>query len=283
MVGRRDSVRSSLAVVLIAQQATAFLTLRHSLPARRSLHSAGKALAGGIADAPLNDALSSVGVNVLAVGVGAAIAWNYYQAGKADRKRLARVDALANLPLMPALALAGLPAEGQTTRFGDYRREARVMMCAGGAEYITNLAIELSADKGPPGRRTGPLAAAVKAVDLIVVPILLDTPKAVADVRPAWRQVAPPGDRADAVVAFPQGYGAWADYLADEIATALKQNINPVAKGFTITFNKNGRILRRASGLPSWDAIISTMEVLDGTIPGRCCDGRCTGACRLRD
>jgi hypothetical protein len=276
-------MRSSLAVLLIAQQATAFLAPRHSLPTQRSLHLAGKALTGFADAPPPNDALSSVGFNVVATGIAAAIAWNYYQQFDADQKCIAKVDALANLRVMTALALAGLPAEGQTTRLRDYRRKSRVMMCAGGAEYITALAIELGADKGPPGRRTGPLSAAVQTVDLIVVPVLLDSPEAVADARPAWREVAPPGDRADAVVAFPQGSRAWADYLADEFATARSQNIDPVAKGFTITFNKDGKILRRASGLPLWDAIIGTLEVLDGTTPGRCCDGRCTGACRLQD
>ena len=66
--------------------------------------------------------------------------------------------------------------------------------------------------------------------------MLLDSPEAVADARPAWREVAPPGDGADAVVAFPQGSGAWADYLADEIATARSQNIDPVTKGCVRAF-----------------------------------------------
>jgi hypothetical protein len=53
--------------------------------------------------------------------------------------------------------------------------------------------------------------------------------------------------------------------LESELATLKKQGFDPVTKGFTITVKKNGRILRRASGLPPWDALIGTMEVMDGS------------------
>ena len=222
-------MRFSLVVLLIAQQATAFLAPRQRgglLSSRRSLHltaqsrdelvvdaelneqvgaytvaqrldeefktpfrivrialfgfgtvssviaalvSTGQALAGGFADVPPlnNDALSSVGANVVAAGVCAALTWNDYQASEANWKRITKDLAFANLQVMTALALAGLPAEGQTTRLGDYRRDARLLICAGGAEYIAKLAVDLSSQTSPRGM----LAAAVKAVGLIVVPV----------------------------------------------------------------------------------------------------------------
>ena len=146
-----------------------------------ALVATSKALAGGFADTPPlnNDPLSSIGVNVVAAGVCAALTWNDYQASEANWKRITKDLALANLQVMAALALAGLPAEGQTTRLGDYRQDARVLICAGGADYITKLAMELGDDAAglPAGGRTrattprGMLAAALKAVGLIVVPV----------------------------------------------------------------------------------------------------------------
>jgi hypothetical protein len=71
--------------------------------------------------------------------------------------------------------------------------------------------------------------------------------------------------RADEVVAFPRSPGPWIDYLRDEIATAQSQGFDVLQKGFIIVVKKNGRILRRATGQPPFDELVSNMEVLDGS------------------
>ena len=58
---------------------------------------------------------------------------------------------------------------------------------------------------------------------------------------------------------------AWETYLKSEIETAQGQGFDVLQKGVTIIVKKNGRILRRATGLPPWGDLIATMEVADGS------------------
>ena len=61
--------------------------------------------------------------------------------------------------------------------------------------------------------------------------------------------------------------------LAVEVATCSRQGFDPLARGFAIAVKKNGRILRRTAGLPPWDALVGTMEVMDGSKFGMPGDG----------
>ena len=61
------------------------------------------------------------------------------------------------------------------------------------------------------------------------------------------------------------GANSWEEYLKSEIQTALDQGFDVLEKGFTITVKKNGRILRRATGMPQWGNLIGSMEVMDGS------------------
>jgi len=72
-------------------------------------------------------------------------------------------------------------------------------------------------------------------------------------------------DRANDVVSYPRGPNAWIDYLNSDIETATGQGFDVLEKGITITVKKNGRILRRATGLPPFGDLIGTMEVADGS------------------
>ena len=116
------------------------------------------------------------------------------------------------------------------------------------------------------------LAAQIDAVDLVVVPALVDASGAVNDASACWRQTtADEGDRnfdlerSANVIAFPRGAQAWETYLKQELETARSQGFDPVEKGFVIVVKKNGRVLRRLTGQPPWSSLVGTMEVADGS------------------
>ena len=71
--------------------------------------------------------------------------------------------------------------------------------------------------------------------------------------------------RADSIIAYPKGTRQWADYLQSEIDTAAGQGFDVLDKGITLIVKKNGRILRRVTGLPPWGDLVNTMEVIDGS------------------
>ena len=259
----REEVESPFRKVRIfffgASTASALLALYFSLI------NAGKAYVGGWPEAPpLDDALSSVGINLVAVFACAAITYRDYQAGQASLKRIRQGGALAALVVSPASTTA------ERIPLKDFRRGNRVLLAAGGAEYISTLARSLNADQR---EDENVLPALLDQVDVVVVPVLLtDDQQVVGDTRSAWRGTEAREDdrnfdieRADSVVAFPQGFGAWASYLMPEIETAKSQGFDVMGKGLTITVKKNGKILRRATGQPQWTSLIGTMEVLDGS------------------
>ena len=109
------------------------------------------------------------------------------------------------------------------------------------------------------------LAAQIDAVDLVVVPALVDASGAVNDAGACWRTTtAGEGDRnfdlerSAAVVAFPRGPQAWETYLKQELETARSQGFDPVEKGLVIVVKKNGRVLRRLTGQPPWSSLVVT-------------------------
>ena len=229
-----------------------------------SLLTALKASMGGFADVPpLDEALQSVGINIAGVVVCSALVYRDVQAGKANLARIAKGGALARLVVSPAAS-----AKERAT-LKDYRRSSRVLLCAGGKDYINELARTLNSDQLSDSNT---IPQALRDVDVLVVPILLKEDDTVGDTRTTWVETeAQEGDRnfditrSDDVIAFPQGMGAWADYLKDELETARGQGFDALGKGFTITVKKNGRILRRATGQPQWGGLIGTMEVMDGS------------------
>jgi hypothetical protein len=177
---------------------------------------------------------------------------------------------------MPAAAAVASMSKAITLK--DYRRSSRVVVAAGGSSYLSKLCRQLNADQL---KDENTLSSAIDAVNVVVVPVLLQrtTSKSSSsssvlsvapDTRAAWMETIPEkGDRnfdvnrANSVVAFPRNAQAWSDYLESEIETAQSQGFDVLEKGFTITVKKNGRILRRATGPPPWSDLIGTMEVLD--------------------
>mmetsp|Transcript_1746 Transcript_1746/g.2429 ORF Transcript_1746/g.2429 Transcript_1746/m.2429 type:complete len:344 (-) Transcript_1746:57-1088(-) len=223
-----------------------------------------KASMGGFEDAqPMDEALQSCAINLGAVVVCAALAWRDYQAGEANLARIAKGGALARLAVSPA------STPNARTTLTEYRRTARVLLAAGGKEYIAELARSLNSDQLAD---TNTLAEAIEAVDVILVPVLLESDGRVGDTRTCWLNTVPEEDdrnfdieRANNIVSFPVGNAAWTEYLESEIETCKKQGFDVINKGFTIVVKKNGRILRRATGQPQWGGFIETMEVMDGS------------------
>jgi len=223
-----------------------------------------KASMGGYSDSiPLDEALQTCGINLAGVVVCSALAWREYQVGEANLKRIAKGGALARLVVQPADSV------GQKT-LADYRRQSRVLIAAGGKEYIQQLARSLNADQLSD---QNVIPQALSDVDIIVVPVLLEgTEGRVGDTSSVWITTsATEADRnfdisrANSVVAFPAGRAAWKEYLESEIEQADKQGFDWINKGFTILVKKNGKILRRTTGLPKWGDFIGAMEVMDGS------------------
>jgi hypothetical protein len=120
-------------------------------------------------------------------------------------------------------------------------------------------------------------------IDVIVIPVLLSDTYQVQDTRAFWNNInnnnvmLQEGDRnfdimarANEILSFPTTSNArakkmWTEYLESELTTAKGQGFNVLETGVTLTVKKNGRILRRATGLPPWGDLIATMEVMDGS------------------
>mmetsp|Transcript_2583 Transcript_2583/g.3877 ORF Transcript_2583/g.3877 Transcript_2583/m.3877 type:complete len:361 (-) Transcript_2583:84-1166(-) len=230
-----------------------------------------KAYMGGFSDTPpLNESLTSCAINIAgAVGCG-LLAYRDYQGGQVNLERIAKGGKLAKLAVSPA----DVNMEKSVRTLSDYRRNSRVLICAGGKEYIEQMCKSLNADQMSDENN---LPKLLEEVDVLTVPVLLTNSdgRSVGDVKTVWRETSVDPDdannrnfdstRSDNVVAFPWNNAAWADYLKSEIETAKKQGFDVVSKGITITVKKNGKILRRATGSPRWGDLVGTMEVLDGS------------------
>jgi Low psii accumulation1 / Rep27 len=233
-----------------------------------------KAVAGGYSDTPpLDECLTSDAINIGAAVICAFLAYREYNVGEKNLERIARGGKLASLVVETAADDETGTGRRQRRQLASYRRHSRVLIAAGGQDYISRLSRSLNADQL---KDTNIIPSKLAEVDVLVVPVLLvkDRKISMGDAKSFWKNVAADPDggdrnfdpsRSDSVVAFPVGYGQWMDYLASEVDTALQQGFDVLEKGITLTVKKNGRILRRATGLPPWCDLIGTMEVLDGS------------------
>jgi len=258
----REEVESPFRKVRLAFFATSSASA--ALALYFSATSALKAYLGGFPDAPpLEEALLNCGINAAgAAGLG-ALAVREVKVGKANLERIAKGGLLARLVVRPAAP----DAAPRTLK--DYRRNSRVVIAAGGADYVNRLCLSLCSDQLADENT---LPAALRDIDMVVVPVLLDEDARVADAAAAWRDAtAGPDDRnfdsarADEIVAFPEVTRMWNEYLRSDVETARGQGFDVLANGITITVKKNGRILRRATGLPPYGDFLGMMEVADGS------------------
>jgi hypothetical protein len=229
-----------------------------------------KANIGGYADTiPLDDALVQVAINAGgAIGFG-ILAYREVQVGNKNLERIAKGGLLARLEVEPAVptAMDGGNISGRRT-LTTYRQSSRVVIAAGGSDYINRLSMSLCSDQLV-DENTIPTALA--GVDTIIVPVLLNKNGEAVDSKNAWRNAKPSvtdrnfdNTRADNILAFPTSFMNWNQYLKSDIETAQSQGFDVLTKGITITVKKNGKILRRATGLPPYGDFIGMMEVADG-------------------
>ena len=257
-----------------------------------------KASIGGYTDVPpLQECYQNDAINLGGALVCGALVYRDWQAGKANLNRIAKGGQLAQLVVEPATATATTTDTTSAIRrvpLAAFRRQSRVVICAGGASYMQRLAASLASDQL---EDENTLPRQLQACDVVVVPVLMEensdkkkTTTSVVDTASFWNQLhhdtnlaASEEDessssssnknvgrnfdiqRAASVIHFPRGTTAWQEYLQSEIDTAQKQGFNVLEKGITLTIKKNGKILRRATGLPPWGDLISTMEVMDGS------------------
>ena len=257
-----------------------------------------KATIGGYTDVPpLQECYQNDAINLGGALVCGALVYRDWQAGKANLNRIAKGGQLAQLVVEPAAVTTTTDTASPIRRIplAAFRRQARVVICAGGASYIQRLAASLVSDQLEDANT---LPQQLQACDVVVVPVLMEedngknkkTTTSVVDTASFWNQLnvsnlaASEEDesfsnnnnnntvgrnfdihRAASVIHFPRGTPAWQEYLQSEIDTAQKQGFNVLEKGITLTIKKNGKILRRATGLPPWGDLISTMEVMDGS------------------
>lgn len=222
----------------------------------------------GYADAPpLSEALQSVGINVAALVICAGLTYRDWKAGEANLARIKQGGALAKL-------VVERQDDKELGTLSDYRRNSRVLIAAGGKEYITELCRSLNANQLADAN---PYPRAMANADLILVPVLLEKAEKddtrVGDTASCWlstkgleaRDKDFDVSKAASVVAFPRGPVAWADVMEPEVNTATGQGFDVLDKGITLILKKNGKILRRATGQPQWQGLLGTMEVLDGS------------------
>lgn len=213
----------------------------------------------------LQEALTNDAINVGAAIICGVLAFREYKAGEKNLDRIAQGGRLASLILE-------LANGGGRKRVGDYRRFSRVVIAAGGEEYISRLCRSLTADQKTDSNI---IPEKLEGTDILVIPVLLSSKSSLGDTKELWTKVQPEeGDRnmdissADNVVAYPLDNPAWETYLRSEIETASGQGFDVLEKGFTIVVKKNGRIMKRATGIPPWMDLITTMEVADGSAFG---------------
>lgn len=204
-----------------------------------------------------------------AIGFG-ILAYREVQVGNKNLERIAKGGLLARLEVeQPAVPTTVVDRNiSQRRALTTYRQTSRVVIAAGGTEYINRLAMSLCSDQLV-DENTIPNALA--GVDTVIVPVLLNKNGEAVDSKNAWRNAKPnEGDRnfdstrADKIVAFPTSFVNWNQYLKSDIETAKGQGYDVLTKGITITVKKNGKILRRATGLPPYGDYIGMMEVADG-------------------
>lgn len=234
-----------------------------------------KASVGGYSDAPpMEEALTNVAINVVAVIACGYLTYTDYKKGEANLERIKQGGALAKLAVdFPEGSATAFARERGLKTLSDFRRGYRVMICAGGKERIEEVCRSLCADQL---KDVNVLPERIQEVDVFVIPVLLTTDKdgntAVGDTRQVWMNtVAMEGDRnfdptrANSVVGFPKGNAAWADYLKNDVETASGQGFDVLNKGIAVTVKKNGKILSRVTGMPKWGDLVGTMDVLDGS------------------
>lgn len=104
------------------------------------------------------------------------------------------------------------------------------------------------------------------ANDLLIVPLVIvaEGPGVAYSLRsPPAETVLPEGVPPSASASFlasAAGVDQWNDALKNELAAALKQTPEALAKGVTIIVKKNGKVGTRRFGVPLWEQLVDEVE-----------------------
>jgi len=257
-----------------------FSTISASVALYFSSLSTIKSYVGGYSDAPpLTTCWQNDAINLGAVLLSAFLVQRDLQAGDKNLQRIQTGGQLAALPVEPMSPVFNYG----TFTLADYRRQARVLICAGGESYLRRLALSLTSDQLSD---TNILPQRLAESDVLVVPVLLRPDGNYGyvvsrETKAFWNRLQSFDlydetfrpelgrnfdiTRAQEIIAFPRNAPQWQDVLDSEIDTAASQGFDVFNQGITLTIKKNGKILRRATGLPPWGELIATLEVADGS------------------
>ena len=190
---------------------------------------------------PAPDSLVNLGVDLAAVAAIGTVWRRDLQARDSRLKRLSAGAAMAALRVELGGDAAGvLPLAD--LRAGRKLPRRVVIVAAPEAVLADSL------------RAAEAASAALAAADMLVVPLAVADGGGVA--APAAGSV--PGAGA-AHLALPAG-GGWNDVVGTELATAVAQNADAAARGFTLILKKNGRVGTRRLGMPSWDGLVQDVD-----------------------
>lgn len=189
-------------------------------------------LSGVSGTQPLSETLVNVGVDVAAVAFFAFL-WSREQAAGASRlERMRRGARIAALTVSE-------PVTGKVVPLGRFRKESRVIIVA-----APRAALGASLEG----------AAAVKkelrAADIIVVPLEIEGAGGAEDVGDG---PAPEGTRGS-WVARPVNEPEWQAWLASEREESGRSALSD-DDIFVVSIKKNGRVLARTIGPPSWSKL----------------------------
>ena len=194
---------------------------------------------------PAPDSLVNLGVDLAAVAAIGTVWRRDLQARDSRLKRLSAGAAMAALRVelggdaTGVLPLADLRAGRKLPR--------RVVIVAAPEAVLADSL-----------RAAEAASAALAAADMLVVPLAVADGGGVA--APAAGSV--PGAGA-AHLALPAG-GGWNDVVGTELATAVAQNADAAARGFTLILKKNGRVGTRRLGLPDWPSLVGDVGARAG-------------------
>ena len=91
--------------------------------------------------------------------------------------------------------------------------------------------------------------------DLLVVPLVASAGSSAVALPPPELVGGSDGERIGHL-ALAEGLGTWQQVLSEGMETALSQDANAAARGFTLILKKNGRVGTRRLGMPDWGMLV---------------------------
>lgn len=189
------------------------------------------------ARAAVEGTLSGLGIDVAAL-LTIGLLWRSDL--NSQQMRLRRISAGARL----AALRVRLPETDMMSSLSDLRASS-----SGGGMRVVIICAEAEALNASLQSAAG-IASSLVSAELLVVPLVISAQAGATTVD------APMYDGSvSAVIAAPLSLNMWQDVVCAELETALKQDPEIRARGFTLILKKNGRVGTRRLGLPDWGSL----------------------------